>query len=233
MLPTVQEEEQQPTVGFGYGMGKAGDVERSNKRRRIDILEQQPRRYVHPSYQWKSKTVRTLTCNPDSSRPPLPQVPLKDLNISNILSPHTISNLPVPCLADSALQRPRLFHDWGHRHKHLCGALGEDRRALWGLDIWQMKWMQMVLMLSHAWSKILRRSNEKRMCTDGMLWLLCFTERTDMTQRTLRQIVARLRKDLEQSYLINTNEASTPNHCKRNNRKCLSLSDRNQVLLRG
>lgn len=93
--------------------------------------------------------------------------------------------------------------------------------------------MQMVLMLSHAWSKILRRSNEKRMCTDGMLWLLCFTERTDMTQRTLRQIAAQLRKDLEQSYPINTNEASTPNHCKRNNRKCLSLSDRNQVLLRG
>ncbi|OWZ73056.1 hypothetical protein AYX14_01484 [Cryptococcus neoformans] len=49
MLPTVQEEEQQPTVGFGYGMGKAGDVERSNKRRRIDILEQQPRRFVPPT----------------------------------------------------------------------------------------------------------------------------------------------------------------------------------------
>ncbi|KGB78860.2 hypothetical protein CNBG_4698 [Cryptococcus deuterogattii R265] len=47
-LPTVQEEEKQPAVGFGYGMGK-GDFEGSNKRRRIDILEQQPRRFVPPT----------------------------------------------------------------------------------------------------------------------------------------------------------------------------------------
>ncbi|KIS02520.1 hypothetical protein L804_00790, partial [Cryptococcus deuterogattii 2001/935-1] len=47
-LPTVQEEEKQPAVGFGCGMGK-GDFEGSNKRRRIDILEQQPRRFVPPT----------------------------------------------------------------------------------------------------------------------------------------------------------------------------------------
>lgn len=47
-LPTVHEEEQQPTVGFGYRMGN-GDVEGSNKRRRIDILEQQPRRFIPPT----------------------------------------------------------------------------------------------------------------------------------------------------------------------------------------
>lgn len=123
-LPTVHEEEQQPTVGFGYRMGN-GDVEGSNKRRRIDILEQQPRRFIPPTPASGAFEGSQHLRHPQPSHNFQTNRPMSRAFSS--IAPMAIPRMGAP--TQVPLQGP------GGRPKSTIGHMGGERRADDGDDI--------------------------------------------------------------------------------------------------